>query len=359
MPHAASISDRRKEDMLVNTTLCYLENKEAFLMLHRTKKEKDVNKDKWIGIGGHLEEGESPEDGIYREAIEETGYRLRGLKFRGIVTFIYGEITEYMNLFTASGFDGQPLAECSEGDLSWVLKDRIFTTDPALSLNLWAGDKIFFRLLEADEPFFSLKLVYTEDDVLRRAVLNGQDLELFDVLDENGKQTGVIQERGVCHREGDPHATVHMWIVRRYAEKCGWQILLQKRSRCKDSHPGCYDISSAGHISAGDIPLPSALRELQEELGLTVSAEELHPIGLHQGSFDDVFYGIPFHDREFSHVYVLEKDINPEDLTLQESEIESVLWMDLAECVEAVQNNTIHHCIYPDELYMLQKHLQA
>ncbi len=328
-------------------------------MLHRTKKEKDVNKDKWIGIGGHLEERESPEDGIYREAIEETGYRLRGLKFRGIITFIYGEITEYMNLFTASGFDGQPIAECSEGDLSWVLKDRIFTTDPTLSLNLWAGDKIFFRLLEADEPFFSLKLVYTEDDVLRRAVLNGQDLELFDVLDENGKQTGVIQERGVCHREGDPHATVHMWIVRRYAEKCGWQILLQKRNRCKDSHPGCYDISSAGHISAGDIPLPSALRELQEELGLTVSAEELHPIGLHQGSFDDVFYGIPFHDREFSHVYVLEKDINPEDLTLQESEIESVLWMDLAECVEAVQNNTIHHCIYPDELHMIQKHLQA
>ena len=328
-------------------------------MLHRTKKEKDVNKDKWIGIGGHLEEGESPEDGIYREAMEETGYRLRGLKFRGIVTFIYGEITEYMNLFTASGFDGHPIAECPEGDLSWVLKDRIFTTDPALSLNLWAGDKIFFRLLEADEPFFSLKLVYTKDDVLRRAVLNGQDLELFDVLNENGKQTGVIQERGVCHREGDPHATVHMWIVRRCAEKCGWQILLQKRSRCKDSHPGCYDISSAGHISAGDSPLPSALRELQEELGLTVSAEELHPIGIHRGSFDDVFYGLPFHDREFSHVYVLEKDIQPEDFTLQESEIESVLWMDLAECEKAVQENTIHHCIYPDELHMIQKYLQV
>lgn len=328
-------------------------------MLHRTKKEKDVNKDKWIGIGGHLEDGESPEDGIYREAIEETGYALQGLHFRGIVTFIYGEITEYMNLFTASGFSGQAISECPEGDLAWVSKDRLFSTDPALSLNLWAGDKIFFRLLEAGEPFFSLKLVYTEDDVLRQAVLNGQELELFDVLDANGNSTGIIQERGVCHREGDYHATVHMWIARRCAVKCSWQILLQKRSNCKDSHPGYYDISSAGHISAGDSPLPSALRELQEELGLTVSPDELHPIGIHQGSFDDTFYGIPFHDREFSHVYLLEKDIKPEEFTLQESEIESVLWMDLAECEEAVSKNTIHHCIYPNELRMVREYLQA
>lgn len=345
--------------MLVNTTLCYLENKEAFLMLHRTKKKKDVNKDKWIGIGGHLEEGESPEDGIRREALEETGFALQGLKFRGIVTFIYGEITEYMNLFTASVFTGQQIDECPEGDLVWIPKDRIFSTDPALSLNLWAGDKIFFRLLETGEPFFSLKLVYSTDDILRQAVLNGQPLELFDVLDEKGNPTGVIQERGVCHREGDHHATVHMWIVRPYPEKCGWQILLQKRSQDKDSHPGCYDISSAGHISAGASPLPSALRELQEELGLQVAPEDLCPIGLHPGSFDDTFYGIPFHDREFSHVYILKKDVKPEELTLQESEIESVLWMDLEECVKAVQENTIHHCIYPDELQMVQNYLQS
>ncbi len=345
--------------MLVNTTLCYLENKEAFLMLHRTKKKKDVNKDKWIGIGGHLEEGESPEDGIRREALEETGFTLQGLKFRGIVTFIYGEITEYMNLFTASGFTGQQIKECPEGDLVWISKDRLFSTDPALSLNLWAGDKIFFRLLEAGEPFFSLKLVYSTDGILRQAVLNGQPLELFDVLDEKGNPTGVIQERGVCHREGDHHATVHMWIIRPYPEKCGWQILLQKRSQNKDSHPGCYDISSAGHISAGASPLPSALRELQEELGLQVAPEDLCPIGLHPGSFDDTFYGIPFHDREFSHVYILKMDVKQEELTLQESEIESVLWMDLEECVKAVQENTIHHCIYPDELQMVQNYLQS
>ncbi len=344
--------------MLVNTTLCYLENEESFLMLHRTKKENDVNKDKWIGIGGHLEDGESPEDGIYREALEETGYALQGLLFRGIVTFIYGEITEYMHLFTASGFAGRAIDDCPEGDLAWVAKDRIFSTDPAHSLNLWAGDKIFFRLLEAGEPFFSLKLVYSQDDVLRQAALNGEDLELFDVLDENGRPTGIIQERGVCHREGDYHATVHMWILRRSAEKSGWQILLQKRSSCKDSHPGCYDISSAGHISAGDTPLPAVLRELREELGLSVSSKELQFIGLHKGSFDDTFYGTPFHDREFSHIYVLEKDVTPEELSLQESEIESVLWMDLEECIEAVQKNSIHHCIYPDELQMVQEYVQ-
>lgn len=162
--------------MLTNTTLCYLQNNDSYLMLHRTKKEGDLNKDKWIGIGGHLEDGESPEDGILREAREETGYDLQGLSFRGIVTFVYGEITEYMNLFTADGFTGHPIDECPEGDLEWVPKKRIFETDPQKAMNLWEGDRIFLRLLDEGVPFFSLKLVYSGDNELCQAVLNGQSI---------------------------------------------------------------------------------------------------------------------------------------------------------------------------------------
>ncbi len=169
--------------MLVNTTLCYLENNDSYLMLHRTKKQGDLNKDKWIGIGGHLEEGESPEEGILREAREETGYELQGLSFRGIVTFVYGDITEYMNLFTATGFAGHPISECPEGDLEWVPKVRIYETDPQKAMNLWEGDRIFLRLLDEGEPFFSLKLVYSEDNILREAVLNGTPLKCKEATD--------------------------------------------------------------------------------------------------------------------------------------------------------------------------------
>lgn len=341
--------------MLENTTLCYLENRNAFLMLHRTKKEGDVNRDKWIGIGGHLEDGESPEDGILREAVEETGCELTGLRLRGLVTFVCGEITEYMYLFTAAGFRGTIRSDCPEGDLEWVEKERIF--NPQGDLELWAGDKIFFRLLEAGEPFFSLKLVYTGKDILTQAVLNGKELELFDVLDENGNRTGRVQERGVCHREGDPHHAVHVWIVREVNGRR--QVLLQKRSRDKDSNPGCYDISSAGHMSAGEEPIPSAIREIGEELGLAVGPEDLEYAGLFCGTFDKEFYGLPFHDREFSYVYVLRRDVREAELHLQESEVESVLWMDYEECLQAVRQNTIEHCIYPEELELVEEYLEG
>lgn len=150
------------------TTLCYIEKDEKYLMLHRVKKEHDVNKDKWIGIGGHFEDKESPEDCLMREVYEETGLTLTSYQFRGLITFIYGEdITEYMALYTADGFTGE-LKECNEGNIEWVpIKDID-------KLNLWEGDKIFFRLLEENIPFFSLKLVYDTSDHLTDAVLNGK-----------------------------------------------------------------------------------------------------------------------------------------------------------------------------------------
>ena len=154
------------------STLCHIEKDGKYLMLHRTAKEKDVNKDKWIGVGGHFEKNESPEECLLREVKEETGYTLTSWQFRGIVTFVYGEeITEYMHVYTADGFEGEPIA-CDEGELEWVEKSKI------TQLNIWEGDKIFLRLLAEEHPFFSLKLVYDTNDVLQYAALDGKQLKL-------------------------------------------------------------------------------------------------------------------------------------------------------------------------------------
>lgn len=178
------------------TTLCYIEKDDSYLMMHRTVKKNDVNKDKWIGVGGHAELGESPEECLLREVKEETGYTLTSWRFRGLVTFVTEaensktvEYMEYMCLYTAGGFTGEPTA-CDEGELAWVKKEDI------LHLNLWEGDKIFFRLLNEDEPFFSLKLRYV-GDTLAEAVLNGKQMELFEERSGDGTPIGTIVERGV------------------------------------------------------------------------------------------------------------------------------------------------------------------
>ena len=153
------------------STLCYIEQDGKYLMLHRTVKKNDVNKDKWIGVGGHFEKNESPEECLLREVREETGYTLTSWKYRGIVTFVYGEdVTEYMSLYTADGFTGEPIP-CDEGELEWVEKERV------LELNIWEGDKIFFRLLNENAPFFSLKLVYDLTDTLQYAALDGKPIK--------------------------------------------------------------------------------------------------------------------------------------------------------------------------------------
>lgn len=157
---------------MINTTLCYLERDGCYLMLHRVKKERDINRDKWIGVGGKFEDGESPEDCLLREVREETGLTLTRYRFRGVVTFVAeGYETEYMYLYTASGYAGT-LTGCDEGDLEWVPKNQVDR------LPIWEGDKLFFRLItDPDSPFFSLKLVY-QGDRLVQAVLDGKELDV-------------------------------------------------------------------------------------------------------------------------------------------------------------------------------------
>ncbi|HAL11603.1 MAG TPA: DNA mismatch repair protein MutT [Ruminococcaceae bacterium] len=156
---------------MILSTLCYIEKDGCWLMLHRVKKKNDVNHDKWIGIGGKFEEGESPEDCLLRETREETGLTLTEYRFRGLVTFVSDEApTEYMHLFTATGFTGT-LQECDEGTLEWVPIKQVET------LPLWQGDRLFLELLQREERFFSLKLRY-EGERLAEAVRDGQPLSL-------------------------------------------------------------------------------------------------------------------------------------------------------------------------------------
>ena len=154
---------------MTNTTLCYVTRGEDVLLLHRVKKEHDLNRDKWIGLGGKLEEGESPEECLLREVKEEAGLTLTSWRYRGIVTFVSDRWEgEYMHLFTADAFSGE-ITDCDEGELVWIPK-----TDMD-KLPQWEGDRIFLRLLEEDASFFSLKLVY-EGDRLISAKLNGEDV---------------------------------------------------------------------------------------------------------------------------------------------------------------------------------------
>lgn len=326
------------------TTLCYLEQDGKYLMLHRVRKKQDVNKDKWIGIGGKFEFGESPEDCLLREALEETGYRLTSYRLRGIVTFLFNEEeAEYMFLYTADGFLGEPVP-CNEGTLEWVSKEEIDR------LNLWEGDRIFFELLKEEAPFFSLKLHYMGDR-LCEAVLDGAPMELLDVLDENGEPSGLIRERTMVHMRGDYHRTSHVWVVRRRDGQ--YELLLQKRSAAKDSFGGCYDISSAGHIPAGEDYRESAVRELFEELGISADAGELRFIGFHEGWYEGTFNGKLFKNHEKSAVFLYEKPVEESALVLQESEVESVLWMELHEIERAVREKRPDFCLFQDEVELL------
>ena len=181
-------------------------------------------------------------------------------------------------------------------------------------------------------------------------------MELFDIRTPDGKVTGIVKERSAVHRDGDLHGTAHVWMVRQN-DRGQWEVLLQKRSEDKDSFPGCYDISSAGHIQAGEDFLQSAVRELWEELGVRAEPKELHFVGMHDAAIFTRFHGKPWNNHELSAVYVLYRDVNPGALHIQESELSEVCWMEYGKCRENLNNPRFPHCIFEDEFEMLGAYL--
>lgn len=180
-------------------------------------------------------------------------------------------------------------------------------------------------------------------------------MEYLDIVDESGNPTGEVIERSEAHRRGALHRTAHVWIARRRGGEV--QLLLQKRCLDKDSFPGCYDISSAGHVPAGSDYIPSALRELKEELGVEVEAEALVDCGMKRLDMEAVFRGEPFIERQISRVYVLWLDRETEDFAIQKEEIDSVMWMEFRACKEAVVRMTIPNCIDIRELELIEQYL--
>lgn len=245
------------------------------------------------------------------------------------------------------------------------LMDDSITSEPFL-----LASKPHPRALNKGYPLDSLsvhiesgKYYYDMDNskVEQLAVGNGfrkffERLELFDIVDENGDPTGETVERTLAHSQGIRHRTSHVWLLRRRQGRV--EILLQKRSRDKDSFPGCYDISSAGHIPAGVDYVSSALRELKEELGEEASLEELIYCGTRHIRYAESFYGKPFRDNQVSKVYLLWRDKEVEDFVLQKEEIEEVKWFDFYECMELVKKNAIPHCIMQEELDMIKSALE-
>ena len=180
--------------------------------------------------------------------------------------------------------------------------------------------------------------------------------EIFDIVNESGQPTGYTVTRSLAHQKGIRHRTSHVWLVRTKDDRL--QILLQKRSESKDSHPGCYDISSAGHIPAGKDFEESALRELYEELGVQAQPKDLVVCGQRSFEFKKTFHDEIFHDNQVSRVFLAFCDADEDAYILQESEVSEVRWFDFDECVELVTSNSIPHCIFPEELTMVRETAQ-
>ncbi|MBR3015967.1 MAG: NUDIX domain-containing protein [Clostridia bacterium] len=180
-------------------------------------------------------------------------------------------------------------------------------------------------------------------------------MEYLDIVDENGMPNGEIVPREIAHREGIRHRTAHVWVVRKTDQ--GYDILLQKRSMEKESFPGLYDTSSAGHIPAGEEPLPSALRELSEELGIVAEPEELIHAGTFRIQYEKEFHGRLFRDNEVTQVFVYTKPVEIERLTLQASEVDEVRWFDLEEVWKEIHQSRKRICVPTAGLNVLRQYL--
>ena len=181
-------------------------------------------------------------------------------------------------------------------------------------------------------------------------------MEIFDVIDKDGNPTGETVTRERAHAEGIPHRTAHIWILRKKEGRI--QVLLQKRSKNKDSLPGMFDTSSAGHIQAGDEPLESALRELEEELGIHATPEQLHFAGTFPISFAKEFHGKMFRDEELAFVYIYDQPVNITKLVLQKEEVEAVEWFDLEKTYEECKYCRDMFCVPSGGFEVVRKYLR-
>ena len=180
-------------------------------------------------------------------------------------------------------------------------------------------------------------------------------MEYLDIVDEHGCPTGEIVSRDIAHRDGVLHTTAHVWVIRELEGKT--QILLQKRSMEKESFPGLYDTSSAGHIPAGAEPVESALRELGEELGILAEKEDFIYAGTFRIQYEKVFHGKLFRDNEVTRVFVYRKPVEIGNLKLQQSEVDEVRWFDMDEVWEEIQHSRERFCVPADGLGVLRKYL--
>ncbi len=180
-------------------------------------------------------------------------------------------------------------------------------------------------------------------------------MEWFDVCDEKGMPTGEVVERTEAHAKGICHRTAHIWVIRQVEGV--YQVLLQKRSSTKDSFPGRWDTSSAGHIQAGDEPLVSAQRELEEELGIHAEGSDLKPIGTFYINYQKEFYGKIFHDNEVAFVFIYDEDVDITKLTLQEEEVEAVDWFPFEKVMQGILEHDKTYCVPKEGLELLGQHL--
>lgn len=330
-----------------DATLCYIERDGQYLMLLRNKKPNDPNEGKWIGVGGKPEKGESPEQCANREILEETGLIATGLTHIGDVYFNSdvweGEI---MRLYLVTEFEGELRGECDEGELRWIDRDRIF------DLRLWDGDRIFLQYLMNGKRFERMELTYTGER-LTSCEVDGVQAELFDVYNEDGTPAGYVASRDFVHWKGLWHTTVHIWVVGKDEEGCP-TLLLQLRSADRRLYPSCWDISSAGHLPAGEDGLTGAVREIGEELGLNVTPEQLEYIGTIVATYDDD-EGEGYHDREHCRLYILRMNPDLSSLHLQESEVEDATVMRYDDIIQAMRDGSLHHCLIPEELEYLRR----
>ncbi len=182
-------------------------------------------------------------------------------------------------------------------------------------------------------------------------------MEIFDVCDEKGRPTGQTVSREQAHREGILHRTAHVWVLQKKQGR--YEVLLQKRSPEKDSFPGMYDTSSAGHIPAGSEPLESAIRELYEELGIDAAPSDLKFAGTFRIRYEREFHGKIFRDNEFSSVYVYTKDVDIDRLRLQESEVSEVRWFPLSEVQSEIRLRRTRFCVPTEGLNVLVRYLES